>query len=381
MEKERHDKMKIENNIIKHYLRNVYFIVGTAYAGKSTMVKMLAEKYNMICCGENYHMSISKEVAVPSIQPNLCYFDTMKDWQEFISRTPEEYTAWIKESGREAAEFEVAELIRISQNQKVIVDTNIPLELLYEIADYHQVAVMLSPQSMSVEYFFEREDEEKKFILEQIHKAPNPQKAMENYKNCLAMINSRENYERYVKSGFFTLIRNNANLDTKEAVLNQLVKHFGLEDNIEEVKVLNIKPRSKYWNALKEYASDCSWIAGKHIADMLEKNTFQEWESVFVAVMNEKIIGYCTLLETDYYPENRYFPWISSIFVGEPFRGRRISELLINEAAEYAKCIGFQTVYIPSDIIGLYEKYGFKKIDVLTNYGGDIDNIFTKIIC
>jgi len=34
--------MKIETNILKYYLRNVYFITGTAYAGKSTMVKMLA---------------------------------------------------------------------------------------------------------------------------------------------------------------------------------------------------------------------------------------------------------------------------------------------------------------------------------------------------
>ena len=38
-------KMKIENNILKHYLKNVYFITGTAYAGKSTTVKMLAERY------------------------------------------------------------------------------------------------------------------------------------------------------------------------------------------------------------------------------------------------------------------------------------------------------------------------------------------------
>lgn len=223
-------KMKIENNIIKHYLRNVYFITGTAYAGKSTMVKLLAEKYHMICCGENYHMKVSSEVAIPSLQPNLCYFDTMKDWQEFIGRTPEEYAAWIEESSKEAAEFEVAELIRISQNQKVIVDTNIPVELLHEIADYHQVAVMVSPQSMSVEYFFEREDEEKKFLLEQIHKAPNPQKAMENFKNCLALINSKENYDRYINSGFFTLIRKDVNLDTKEEVRNQLAKHFGFED-------------------------------------------------------------------------------------------------------------------------------------------------------
>ena len=34
---------------------NVYFINGTAYAGKSTMVKLLAEKYNGIACEENYH--------------------------------------------------------------------------------------------------------------------------------------------------------------------------------------------------------------------------------------------------------------------------------------------------------------------------------------
>ena len=35
--------MKIENNILKYYLKNVYFITGTAFAGKSTMVNMLAE--------------------------------------------------------------------------------------------------------------------------------------------------------------------------------------------------------------------------------------------------------------------------------------------------------------------------------------------------
>lgn len=48
--------MKIDDNIIKYYLRNVMFITGTAYAGKSTMVAMLAEKYGLVQCGENYHI-------------------------------------------------------------------------------------------------------------------------------------------------------------------------------------------------------------------------------------------------------------------------------------------------------------------------------------
>ena len=34
---------------------NVYFINGTAYAGKSTMINRLAEKYDGILCEENYH--------------------------------------------------------------------------------------------------------------------------------------------------------------------------------------------------------------------------------------------------------------------------------------------------------------------------------------
>ena len=36
-------------------LSNAYFINGTAYAGKSTMVKLLAERHGGIACEENYH--------------------------------------------------------------------------------------------------------------------------------------------------------------------------------------------------------------------------------------------------------------------------------------------------------------------------------------
>ena len=36
-------------------MSEIYYITGTAYAGKSTMVKLLAEKYDGIACEENYH--------------------------------------------------------------------------------------------------------------------------------------------------------------------------------------------------------------------------------------------------------------------------------------------------------------------------------------
>ena len=220
--------MKIENNILRHYLRNAYFITGTAYAGKTTTVKMLADRYDMILCGENYHSTVSDIVATPDLQPDICFLNTLTDWKAFVTRTPEEYERWIYGAGKEAAEFEVAELISISQNRSVIVDTNIPVDILKEISDYNHVAVMLSPQSMSVDRFFDRSDPEKQFLLNVIESCEDSETVMENYRKGLALINSQKHYDEYANSGFFTVVRQDTEKDTREEVCDIIAKHFGL---------------------------------------------------------------------------------------------------------------------------------------------------------
>jgi polynucleotide 5'-kinase involved in rRNA processing len=40
---------------------NVYFINGTVYSGKSTMVRLLAEKHDGIAYEENYHYALLPE--------------------------------------------------------------------------------------------------------------------------------------------------------------------------------------------------------------------------------------------------------------------------------------------------------------------------------
>ncbi len=64
---------------------NVYFINGTAYAGKSTMVKLLAKKYNGIACEENYQDTLLEDLNKEEF-PCLTYTRDLKDWSEFIRR-------------------------------------------------------------------------------------------------------------------------------------------------------------------------------------------------------------------------------------------------------------------------------------------------------
>lgn len=221
--------MQIADNILKHHLRNCYFITGTAYAGKSTMCAMLAERYGMLHCEENYGLDEMLSIADPVLQPNVSYPNVMPSWQHFVQRTPEEYQRWVDGNAVELAQFEVPELIRRSANgQKLIVDTNIPVELLHQISDYNHVAIILSPQSMSAEHFFDRDDPEKQFLLSVIRSCPDPDAALANFKACIALINSPERYQAYLDSGFFTLIRENTHTDTREETLQKLAAHFGL---------------------------------------------------------------------------------------------------------------------------------------------------------
>ena len=86
-------------------LNNIYFINGTAYAGKSTMVERLAEKYDGIACTENYHEQLMDESLDPKEFPGLCYTRDLQDWHDFVRRTPDEYEAWIDETNARSWSF------------------------------------------------------------------------------------------------------------------------------------------------------------------------------------------------------------------------------------------------------------------------------------
>lgn len=221
-------KIQISDNIIKHYLRDVYFITGHSCAGKSTMVKMLSERYDMIFCGENYNDAFPREKLSRWKQPGLCYFDTMSGWEEWLNMTPEEHWEWLQSVSRECAEIEILELTRLSASGKrIIADTNMPLDVLREISDYDHVAVMLcDPPDISATRFFDRDDEDKKFMLEQIKKCKDPETTLKNF-NSWALYHPPAEID-WNNTGFFTYTRSDFEKDTREETLEILAGHFGL---------------------------------------------------------------------------------------------------------------------------------------------------------
>lgn len=208
---------------------NAYFITGTAYAGKSTMVKLLAEKHNGIACRENYHEELMDDRLDPGEFPCLCYTRDLQDWHHFIRRTPDEYEAWVDGAAAECEKLELQILDRLTEQGKpVFVDTNISLETLAKMTDRQHVLIMLADPEISVRRFFERPDKEKQFLYQLMLEEAEPEKALANFRECLKRINSQERYDRFLHSGFPVILRDeNRSVEQTLAMAEEV---FGLRE-------------------------------------------------------------------------------------------------------------------------------------------------------
>ena len=190
------------------YFENAYFIIGTSYAGKSTMVKELAKKHAGVACEENYHDHYPGELDAKEF-PCLTYTRDLVDWHDFIRRSPQEYKAWIDGAKKECEILELRMLPDIcSQGKQVFVDTNICVETLRSITPKNHVVVMLADPQIAIHRFFDRPDPEKQFLYRLIMEEPEPEKAMENYRKGLELICSQESYNELLHSGFPVIFRN-----------------------------------------------------------------------------------------------------------------------------------------------------------------------------
>lgn len=148
---------------------------------------------------------------------------------------------------------------------------------------------------------------------------------------------------------------------------------------MEPILIRKVDEASALREELLDFVRGFSWEEVKdHTLRTLQNWTFEEWETPFAALSDGRIVGMITLMKTDYYPLPEIFPWVSTLFVTEAYRGRRISEQLVDFANAYARELGFTRSYIPSEHVGLYEKYGYTYIKDIVNYGGGVDRLYAK---
>lgn len=112
-----------------------------------------------------------------------------------------------------------------------------------------------------------------------------------------------------------------------------------------------------------EYLKTCEWSAGRFLFDLINENRIEQElglkTKIFFLEDENKIISFCTLSQQDCIKDDTLKPWIGFVYVDYNNRGHKYSQLVIEEALKYAKSLDYKKVYLATDHIGFYEKYGF----------------------
>ena len=124
-----------------------------------------------------------------------------------------------------------------------------------------------------------------------------------------------------------------------------------------------------------EEIKKCEWSAGKLLYDLINENRFFELtgrsSEILLLADEDKLISFCTFAQKDEIDSEEYSPWVGFVYTYPEYRGHRHFGKLLERAEALAKEQGKTKIYISTDHIGLYEKYGFKYLkDMESIYGG-----------
>ena len=122
------------------------------------------------------------------------------------------------------------------------------------------------------------------------------------------------------------------------------------------------------------------WRAAKYLARLLEQGSFHDEAgegTIYLLTEGDKLVSFLTLAERDCV-DAPYAPWIGFVHTAPEYRGRRHVGKLIDHACAAARVQGAARVYLSTDHVGLYEKYGFTYLENRVSIYGEDSRIYVR---
>lgn len=214
--------MILQDNVIKEYLKNVYFITGTPCGGKTTISRELAKRHNLLVYDIDEQFANHQKISNFAFQPFMN--KVFKDADEFLNRTVEEYKEWLINSTREQLDFVLLDLIRLSQNKIVLCDCHLTVEEAEKYTEASRIVFLIKEPSNLIEDYCNRSDH--RGFSDFINSASDIEKAKETCNVTLKTLNEKRCND--IKDSNYLWIERTENSIIEETV-RKVEQHFGFE--------------------------------------------------------------------------------------------------------------------------------------------------------
>ena len=143
------------------------------------------------------------------------------------------------------------------------------------------------------------------------------------------------------------------------------------------LRIYNIMEKQEY---LKEVAELTQKEWGKKVLSEEEFNTkvnkkiekiIQNFDNPLycklILLDDDRLVGFISIFPHDGDERKDLSPWYATMFVKEEYRGNGYSKILNNAILSEARKRGFRKLYLKTDLVNYYEKFGAVYLDELRN--------------
>lgn len=128
---------------------------------------------------------------------------------------------------------------------------------------------------------------------------------------------------------------------------------------------------SRHWG-MRELYRDCM------TASLTTKSPLPQW---YLLLGEEgKTVGGAGLISNDFISRMDLWPWLCALFVEDEFRGHAYGALLIEYLKQECCRLGYLRLYLATDHVGYYEKYGFRYLGDGIHFNGERSRIYEAVL-
>lgn len=212
--------MLFQDNVLRAYLENVYFITGTPCGGKTTISRALAQRHQLLVYDVDEQFPKHQQLSDPAFQPAMR--QTFRDADAFFGRTVQQYKEWLLANTREQLDFVILDLIRLSQRQRVVCDCHLTVEQAGKITDPSRIVFLIKDPTHLVDDYRNRPDHQD--FTNYINSATHVEKAKAVCNETLKSLHMKE-YHAIKDSNYFWMERDAQS--TVDHTVREVERHFG----------------------------------------------------------------------------------------------------------------------------------------------------------
>ncbi len=124
------------------------------------------------------------------------------------------------------------------------------------------------------------------------------------------------------------------------------------------------------------------WSAAKLLWSWLEKDELKancgSSAEVYLLTDGNALVSFAVLAEQDEVVAPELSPWIGFVYTFPQYRGRHCAGELIEHICGVLKNAGEKQVYVSTEEVGLYEKYGFEFWQMMTTREGKPTRVYVR---